>query len=259
MAAAYGKRFKERLKSKLISVGLILAGALILALLLSVAIHFLFPHLPEPLQQALHAAERGEPAAGKDRLLQYLRSYGKSEAYLFMGLQVLQVLLAPIPGQLVGLAGGMLFGFWKGLFLCMVGLTIGSALAMVLGRLFGKALIRRLVPADLQSRFDGLINGGGLENFFMIFLLPALPDDAVCFIAGLTRLSLWKLLGVSFLGRLPGMAVLTFAGAGLDSEPLTAKVVFAAAVLLGLAFWLFDEELRAFFMRLSLGRKSRKT
>ena len=62
----------------------------------------------------------------------------------------------------------------------------------------------------------------------MIFLLPALPDDAVCFIAGLTRLPLWRLLLVGLAGRLPGMAVLAYVGANLDVRTSPAYAVMAA-------------------------------
>ena len=78
---------------------------------------------------------------------------------------------------------------------------------MGLGRLLGEKLVRRVVPASVRQRFDYLVEEGGLWNFFMLFLLPFFPDDAICFIAGLTRWRLLHLLAVCLVGRLPGVAV----------------------------------------------------
>ena len=79
------------------------------------------------------------------------------------------------------------FGLWKGLYLSMFGLAVGSLIAISASRLLGERLVRKFVPQPVLSKFDYLMTEGGITNFFMIFLLPALPDDAICFIAGLTR------------------------------------------------------------------------
>ena len=79
-------------------------------------------------------------------------------------------------------------------------------------------------------------------TFFMIFLLPALPDDAVCFLAGLTKLKLLPLSLVCLLGRAPGMAVLSFTGAGFaDGLTVWAEILFSVMMVLSVLLWLFWE------------------
>jgi uncharacterized membrane protein YdjX (TVP38/TMEM64 family) len=168
-----------------------------------------------------------------------------------MLLQILQVLVAPIPGQLLGLLGGSMFGFWHGLLLSMIGLVIGSAIAMGSSRILGEAVVRRFVPAALLSRFDHLSNTNGLWSFFLIFLLPVFPDDAVCFMAGLTRLPLHRLLLVCVLGRLPGTATLTFVGSGVGNDMTQAYVVLGTGIVLAFGVWLFSEELETLVSRAS--------
>ncbi len=83
-------------------------------------------------------------------------------------------------------------------------------------------------------------------TFFMIFLLPALPDDAVCFLAGLTKLKLLPLTLVSLLGRAPGMAVLSLTGAGFaEGATLGVKILFAFMMLASVVLWLFWEIIEA--------------
>lgn len=191
-----------------------------------------------------------DPRSFRDLLLRK----GASAPWFFVGVQVLQVLFAPIPGQAVALAGGFVFGFWKGWALTTLGLALGSLLAMLLARLLGERFVRRLVPDGVMKRFDSLLTKGGYTMFFMIFLLPALPDDAVCFIAGMTKLRLLPLSLVCLLGRAPGMAVLSLLGSELTSGPTAGvKILFMALMVLSIPLWIFweiiGEKIRALVMK----------
>ena len=171
-----------------------------------------------------------------------LRRLGEGSEWLFILIQVLQVVIAPIPGQAAAFAGGFIFGFWKGWALTTLGLVIGSLIAMSLARLLGISLVRKVVPDSIIQRFDSVISDGGYMTFFMIFLLPALPDDAVCFLAGLTKLKLLPLSVVCLLGRAPGMAVLSLTGAGFaDGLTLWVEILFGVMMVLSVLLWLFWE------------------
>ena len=171
-----------------------------------------------------------------------LRKLGEGSEWLFILIQVLQVVIAPIPGQAAAFAGGFIFGFWKGWGLTTLGLVIGSLIAMSLARLLGISLVRKVVPESIIQRFDSVISDGGYMTFFMIFLLPALPDDAVCFLAGLTKLKLLPLSLVCLLGRAPGMAVLSLTGAGFaDGLTLWVEILFGVMMVLSVLLWLFWE------------------
>ncbi len=252
------QRVKEKAKNKVVPIMPILIGALIILGIILLILYFLIPYLPENIRNTITLISNNDLGRNKNTLINFFNAYGNSKQYIFLFIQLLQVLFAPIPGQLAGLLGGFLFGFWQGLLLTMAGLLIGSFIAMSIGRILGESIVRKFISSSILSKFDCLISEGGIGNFFIIFLLPALPDDAVCFIAGLTRLSIWKLLFVCIIGRLPGMAVLTFAGASVDTNILLAKVIFAIAMILALFIWLFDAELKEYFYRFSMREKNGK-
>ncbi len=252
------RAFFGRLGRKLVSVAPVaLASALIFAALW-LAAYLGKPYLPEDWRHVLAQFERGDFEQARDELKALLESAGVGVELAFIGFQVLQVLFAPVPGQVAGLLGGYLFGFWYGLLLTMTGLAVGSLLAMGAGRLLGKHVVRRFVPGRFTAKFDVLVGKDGLWNFFLIFLLPVFPDDAACLLAGLTRLSLWKLVLVCLVGRLPGMAVLTYVGAGAGEGRRAAYVVLGVSVALAFVVWLYSEELEKWFLRHYRRRRGRE-
>ena len=238
LLAALGRR----LQRKIVAVAPIIGGALLLVGVLSVAAYAMEPYLPATYRHLLQQTRHGEWTASRASLLSMFDAHGVARGYLFLMMQILQVLVAPIPGQLLGLLGGSMFGFWNGLLLSLLGLVSGSAVAMVSSRVLGETVVRRFVPSSILSRFDHLTNANGIWSFFLIFLLLVFPDDAICFMAGLTRLPLHHLLLVCALGRLPGIAVLTFVGANVGGASTQAYLVLSIAMVLAFGIWLFSEE-----------------
>lgn len=225
--------FIDILKRKFTSLVMILIPAFVIMLIIGAVLWCLRFIIPESLtaQISYYIDNPGE-----------LRKLGEGSEWLFVAVQVLQVVIAPIPGQAAAFAGGFIFGFWKGWGLTTLGLVIGSLIAMVLARLLGISLVRKIVPESIIRRFDKVISDGGYMTFFMIFLLPALPDDAVCFLAGLTKLKILPLSLVCLLGRAPGMAVLSLTGAGFAGGfSLSVKILFAVMMVLSVILWLFWE------------------
>lgn len=241
----------RRLRQKLAALLPILLAAGALFLLLSLILYLVRPYLPAGYQRALQLVEQGDLIEARDYLRAAMERQSGGPYAVFIGLQVAQVLFAPIPGQLVGLLGGYLFGFWRGIAVTTAGLALGSGIAFLIARLLGLRLVSRVVPEAVFGRFERLINRSSPWDFFLIFLLPLFPDDAVCFIAGLTRLPLWQLLLVSIAGRTPWMAVLTYFGAGAAQDTLWTSIILGVIVVAGLLIWLYSDELEAWFERLT--------
>jgi uncharacterized membrane protein YdjX (TVP38/TMEM64 family) len=120
----------------------------------------------------------------------------------------------------------------------LIGVILGSGVIVVLTRHWGRPLAARLVPAAQLEKLDHLAERRGELFFFLIFLLPFLPDDLTCFAIGLTRLSIGRMLVWITLGRLPGLIVASWMGAHTRSvSPLGWAILIAIACLLALAYW----------------------
>lgn len=179
-----------------------------------------------------------DPAA----LRRWVLSFGVFAPAAFVLLQAAQVVVAPVPGQAVALVGGYLFGTVWGTLLSLLGATGGTVVAVVLARRYGRPFVERVVFSETLDRFDRLSERHGLVTLFLVFLLPGLPDDAICFAAGVTRLDVRKVLAVSVAGRLPGYVVVNFAGESLAHRDFaTALVVLAALVAASLLGYRYRE------------------
>ncbi len=173
----------------------------------------------------------GDPA----RLRASLTRIGPWGPVVSVLLSAAQVLIAPIPGQAVGLANGYLYGPYLGLALSMVGLFLGSAVAMGLSRWLGRPLVEHFVDASTLERLDRLTARRGALFFFLVYLVPFLPDDAACFAVGLSSLPIGRMLALAMLGRMPGTFFACFVGAHAGELPnAVIAAIFGAVLLLGL-------------------------
>ena len=174
----------------------------------------------------------------KHFLKQTLRRWGILAPAIFMGLQALQVIIAPIPGELTGILGGFLFGQWVGLVYSTIGLTAGSLVAFGIGRWFGAHYVRGLVSPETWAKMGFIVEAEGTVLCFLVFLIPGLPKDIACYLFGLSPMPFWVFAAVSTVGRVPGTWVLSAEGAHTASGDYVVAILLAA-VAVGLALPLY--------------------
>lgn len=161
--------------------------------------------------------------------------YGLLTPVLFVLVTAVGVVVAPIPGPAVALAGGYLFGWLGGTVYSMAGVTLGSVVALLLSRRWGRPFVERVLSDEAIDRFDATVLTHGDAVLFVAFLVPGLPDDALCFLAGLTPISLRQFVLLVVVARTPAHAVVAAAGAGLATGRLEmAFVLLGALAVLGL-------------------------
>jgi len=174
-------------------------------------------------------------------------------------LQMAQVLLAPVPGHVVGAASGYLFGVLWGTLYSTLGTALGSLVAFALSRKYGRPLLERLVPGDRLARLDARAHQKGLFFFALVFLVPFLPDDIACFAAGLTPIPIPALMLAVLAGRPPGILVSAWLGAKATGLSAVQWVlVLATSTLFALLFLFYGPQLEDRVMNL-VERLSRRS
>jgi len=148
----------------------------------------------------------------KHRLLAMIKEHPADAAFIFIGLQALQVVAAPVPGEVTGFVGGLFFGPLRGVVYSTIGLTLGSWLAFVLARFAGRPLVETFVNPETIKRYDYVMKHKGLFLAFLMFLVPGFPKDLLCYLLGLGHMRQRDFLVVSTTGRLLGTLLLTLGG-----------------------------------------------
>lgn len=197
---------------------------------------FLMSLIAGPLMRFLSKAEV---------IREYVESYGVFAPIVFIFLSALQVIIAPVPGQAAGLVGGFIFGTVLGTIYGMIGLAIGSVITFSLARKFGQPIVEKLVDKNTLEKFHMFSKKKGELGLFAIYLLPALPDDIMCYLAGLTNIKIHRFIAITILGRLPSFFVLSAVGAGLTSKNSYFAVGLAiAATLVSILIYFYLDKIK---------------
>ena len=171
----------------------------------------------------------------REQIRDLISSFGTSAPPVFMLIQVLQVLVAPVPGEATGFIGGYLFGALPGFIYSSIGLTVGSWINFIIGRFLGERYVRRLIPAAKFQKIDGMVKRQGVIFLFILFLFPGFPKDYLCLALGLSTLPIKIFLLLTGIGRMPGTLALSLQGAFLYEQNYALLGIMIGACLI-LAF-----------------------
>jgi uncharacterized membrane protein YdjX (TVP38/TMEM64 family) len=181
----------------------------------------------------------------------WIDQFGVFAPLVFIFIQALQVVVAPIPGQVVALVAGYLFGPVAGTVYSVTGVLIGSAVAFSLAKRFGRSFVEDILHEDVITRFDGFVEQVGLPGLFAFVIIPGLPDDAICFLSGLTKWRLRTFIAVISVGRLPAYVFTVYAGGELaNGRFLSGLVLIAILVAVSIVGYYRQEAVRDLVQRL---------
>ncbi len=148
----------------------------------------------------------------RKKILLFIDSLGPWSACGLILLQAVQVVMAPIPGEVTTMIGGYLYGPFLGVVVSTAGVTLGSYIAFVLARKLGRPFVEKYLNKSIIRRFDYLLHHKGAFIVFLLFLIPGFPKDSLCYLLGLGHLSSFEFIIVGGSGRLFGTILETLGG-----------------------------------------------
>ena len=155
----------------------------------------------------------------------------------FLGVQILQVVVAFIPGEAVEIAAGYAFGPIWGAAFCLLGSAAGSVIIYGLTRRFGARLTEAFISREKLCSLK-FIADSRRQNLlvFVLFFIPGTPKDVITYFIGLTPMRLRAFLAISTIARIPSVISSTIGGHALGSQNFVfAAVVFAVTGAVSLA------------------------
>ena len=193
------------------------------------------------------------------RLRLFIESFGPFAAIVFVLIQGLQVVFAPVPGEATGFVGGYLFGNVMGVVLSTIGLTLGSIGAFYFARIFGLRLVERVVKKEYITKFNDFATHKGLYISYILFLIPGFPKDSLCYLLGLTHIRFLDFFLMNLLGRLPGTFILTFQGSAVkDARYKSFLVLLIGSAVVTLILYLTRNYVITFFTHIVHKLKRKK-
>ena len=167
----------------------------------------------------------------------YVAEHAVLSRLAVLGVNVLQIVLAFLPGEPVELASGYAFGFWEGTALCLVASAVASSAIYLAVRRFGWRVVGLFFDQSHLERYAWLRNTRRLELIMLVvFLIPGTPKDFLTYFAGLTSMRFAPVLAIATLGRIPSIVTSTVAASAFGAGDYTvALAAVAAACLFALA------------------------
>lgn len=165
-----------------------------------------------------------------EELRELILSFGNYSFLAYIAIQISQIIFFFIPGELVQIAGGYIFGSLNGYILSFIGILIGSTASFLLARVLGKRFVEKIVFSEdkwMFKKMEEMKNhpGSFKKLIFIMYLIPGIPKDILGYICGVTDITLKNFIIVSMLGRTPALFISCFFGDNISSENIIMLVV----------------------------------
>ena len=157
-----------------------------------------------------------ETVSDPDQFRELIRSYGYGGVLVFFLIQILQIVIPVIPGEVVQIAAGYIFGTWLGTLYLIIGAVLGSTIAFCAARLLGYPLVRAFASVDRLERLSEIVKSSKSDLvIFFLFLLPGLPKDLLTYVGGVTPIHGPRFLLLTLGARMPALFASVVVGSNL--------------------------------------------
>ena len=180
---------------------------------------------------ALYATGFFQAAGSPETLGEYIVRCAPWSHLAYFGVQLVSVILAPIPSNITAAAGAYLFGLWPSFLLTWAAVSLGSALVFTLARALGQQFAGQFVSEKLSEKYLDLIRRKRDTFLALAFLFPFFPDDLLCILAGLTDIPFRRFFLLTVLARPWGLLVACAVGSATVTIPLWGMALLGVAGL----------------------------
>jgi uncharacterized membrane protein YdjX (TVP38/TMEM64 family) len=185
---------------------------------------------------------------------EFLARYKTSSIFVYIGLQIIQIIVSIIPGQFIQFAGGYAYGFWLGYLFAMIGIAIGTTCSFYLSRILGRDAVHVLFGEERITKFVNQLNSKrAFAILVVLFLIPGLPKDLITYAAGVSEFREKSFLVLSLVARTPALMGTIMMGSMLHKGSYLGLIVLAIlALVLCVACFLKRHQLTSYIDKLYL-------
>jgi len=163
----------------------------------------------------------------------YLAGFGNYGFLVYILIQVIQVVIVIIPGDIVVVCAGFIYGIPLGFALSYFGLMFGSFLVFYISRFFGYEIVSRLIAEDKIKKISKILNSSkGTVGLFIICCIPFIPKDIMMYVAGLTPVKASRIFFAYGLSRIPTTLIWASVGANAYEKNILGMGITIAVLIL---------------------------
>ena len=183
-----------------------------------------------------------------DDIIAYLQRYKFESIPIYIGIQIIQIIISVIPGQFFNLAAGYLYTFFPALLFSITGAFLGTLISFMLARWLESDFVHMFFGKEKAKDYVKKLNSKKAYTIvFLIYLIPGIPKDIVSYAAGVSEMKFKPFMLLSLVGRLPGMSVSIMIGSMWNKEVYFGMIALAViAVLSFLLCIIFRKKINAF-------------
>jgi uncharacterized membrane protein YdjX (TVP38/TMEM64 family) len=186
----------------------------------------------------------------KHYLKQLVASWGWMAPLVFIGIQAMQVIISPVPGEITGPVGGALFGTLWGVVYSTIGLTLGTLACFAIGRKWGEPLVRPWLSERHWNKMSFILEAEGALLCFILYVIPGFPKDIISYLFGISPMPFWLFAVVSTVARIPGTVIASYFGAHVAEHQYVYALAFVALITaLCLPLYYYREQIVGRFHR----------
>ena len=168
-----------------------------------------------------------------DDIITFLEQYQWQSILVYMILQILQIIISVLPGQVFHFAAGYLYTFFPALLFTLIGSALGTTITFYLAKVLGKDAVHMFLGEEKTAYYLERLNSRRAYTIvFLIYLIPGIPKDIVSYAAGISEMKFKPFLIFSLIGRIPGMAGSLLIGALYMKEHFILMSIVAAVAVI---------------------------
>ncbi|MDP4239976.1 MAG: VTT domain-containing protein [Bacteroidota bacterium] len=174
-----------------------------------------------------------EHAKNPEYIRQYLAGFGHYGFLVYILIQAIQVIIVIIPGDIVVVCAGFVYGIPLGFVLSYFGLMLGSVIVFYISRFFGYEIVSMLIAEEKIRKISRVLNSSkGTVGLFVLCCIPFIPKDIMMYVAGLTPVKVSRIFLAYGLSRIPTTLIWVSIGANAYEKNIWGIGITLAVLLL---------------------------
>lgn len=168
-----------------------------------------------------------------DEFISVIDGFGVFGFIVMLLIQISQIIVAFIPGEIVEFVAGTLYGWFGGLVFCLLGIAVGQCIVFIAVRFLGDTLVERAAGSKAMTKYKFLRDEKRLKTvIFILYFLPGTPKDLLTYVVPLTKITLRDFLIISVLARIPSVVTSTLGGASFAEKDYISLAVLYGIILI---------------------------